>query len=264
MTILARGLCARLASVTAFALALIFSASAVHAQEATTPPGQSPVSVSFSSAAFSSPAFSNGADAAPESAFAPQPPAHIMPGTLPQNVPANASDRLTFDRRFKIYAHGLVSIGSIAGPLIGAGIGQWSNSPEEWGQGSTGFGRRIASAYARSTINQTIVFGVAALDHEDPRFTPSGESTVMRRLTHTVVGTFYTRTDTGDGIPAYSRFAGAFGASAIANAWYPESKRTVGATLSRGATTMLSRVLYRVILEFSPNIRSVLRRPDKH
>jgi len=185
-------------------------------------------------------------------------PPQSRPQTAPQSLndpqPVNTPVQLTLHTRFKMYVHGTVSPVSLIGPAVGAGFGQWNNNPEQWGQGMAGYGRRFGSGVARNTIANTIAFGVAAIDHEDPRFMPSHESSILKRATHTVAGTFVTHTDRGNRIPAYSRFIGAYSASFIANTWYPESKATVGGGFQRGTTALLSTVAWRLLLEFGPDV----------
>ena len=113
------------------------------------------------------------------------------------------------------------------------------------------------SGYGRSVIGRTIGFGVAAVDHEDPRFVPSNEKGIWRRTRHAVVGTFVSRTGSGGTMPAYSRFAGVYGAGFIANAWEPPSQDHVHEALEPGSTALLSSVGWHVFEEFWPDIRNV-------
>jgi hypothetical protein len=48
---------------------------------------------------------------------------------------------LTFDERIRIYRRSFTEPESLIGPALGAGVGQFHNSPVEWGQGAGGFGR---------------------------------------------------------------------------------------------------------------------------
>jgi hypothetical protein len=167
---------------------------------------------------------------------------------------------LTFGERLRIYERSFINPESLIGPAMGAGIGQWRNTPSEWGQGAEGFGRRFASGYGRSVIGRTIGFGVATVDHEDPRFVPSNESGIWRRTKHAVAWTFISRNDRGGVMPAFSRLAGVYGAGFIANAWEPPSQDTNRAALVRGSTALLSSVGWHVFEEFWPDIRNKLHR----
>ena len=159
---------------------------------------------------------------------------------------------LTFGDRFEIYRKSLLRPYSLVGPAFGAGIGQWEDEPPEWGQGAKGYGRRVASGMSRQLISETIRFGFAAMDGEDPRYHRSQDTGVWKRAQHAIVGTFTSETASGGRIPAYSRFAGTYGAAFISNAWYPDSRATPGWALRRGSTALASSVGFHLFEEFIP------------
>jgi hypothetical protein len=175
----------------------------------------------------------------------PNAPSAVKPAYLP------ASD-LTLADRFRIYTQTVVRPYTFVGPALGAGIGQWEDSPPEWGQGAKGYGRRFASGVSRHMIAETIRFGVAAADGEDPRYHRSDDSGVWDRTKHALVETFTSETASGKRIPAYSRFAGIYGAAFIANTWYPDSHATAGWALRRGSTALASSVGFHLFEEFLP------------
>ena len=147
---------------------------------------------------------------------------------------------------------------SLVGPLLGAGIAQAEGTPHEWGGGMEGFGKRFASSYGRSVIGRTVEFGVAAADHEDPRYHPSDQTGVWRRTRHAIAATFVSQTTSGGSMPAFSRIAGAYSAGFIANAWEPPSQNSAGHALERGSTSLLSSVGWHVFEEFWPDIRGAM------
>ncbi len=167
-------------------------------------------------------------------------------------------ETLTFSDRLKLYEHSFISPESIVGPLFGAAIAQAEGSPHEWGGGLEGYGRRFASSYGRSVIGRTIAFGVSSVDGEDTRYHPSPETGVWRRTRHAVLATFISTNSNGGSMPAYSRFAGAYGAGFIANAWEPTSQYGTGHALERGSFSILSSVGFHVFQEFWPDIRGAI------
>jgi hypothetical protein len=177
----------------------------------------------------------------------------------PRRLPLQAR-RLTFGERFRIYQHSVINPNSLLAPAFGAALGQANNEPPEWGQGASGYGRRIASGSGRLVINRTIRFGVAALDHEDPRFSYSNEAGFWRRFRYASVHYVVARTDSGKQIPAFSRFAGTYGAAFIANQWYPESRANTGHALMRGSTALAAGWGWNVFREFWPDIKKALHR----
>lgn len=159
---------------------------------------------------------------------------------------------LTFGERTRIYKQALIRPYTLLGPALGAGIGQWEDEPPEWGPASDGYARRFASGVGRSVIAETIRFGFAAADGEDPRYHRSQESGVWNRARHVIAETFTSETVNGTRIPAYSRFAGVYGAAFISNAWYPESRATTGYALKRGSTALASSLGFHLFEEFVP------------
>jgi hypothetical protein len=165
---------------------------------------------------------------------------------------------LTFGERLRIYEHSFVTPESLIGPALGAAVGQAKNTPPEWGQGASGYGTRLGSAYGRSVIARTVALGVATVDREDSRFQPSHETGVWRRTKHAVVGTFVSRTPSGGQMPAISRLVGVYSAAFIANAWEPPSQDSSTKAWERGSTALASSVGWHVFEEFWPDIRDAL------
>ncbi len=159
---------------------------------------------------------------------------------------------LTFGDRARIYRQAVIRPYTLLGPALGAGVGQWEDEPPEWGPASDGYARRFASGVGRSVIAETIRFGFAAADGEDPRYHRSQESGVWNRTRHVIAETFTSETASGTRIPAYSRFAGTYGAAFISNAWYPESRATTGYALRRGSTALGSSLGFHLFEEFLP------------
>jgi hypothetical protein len=179
------------------------------------------------------------------------------------NRPPLQARRMTFGERFQLYRHSIANPDSLLSPAFGAAVGQASNEPPEWGQGASGYGTRLASGYGRMVINRTIRFGVAALDHEDPRFVPSNEKGFWRRFRQSSVNFAMPRTDGDTRIPAFSRFAGTYGAAFIANAWYPESRANAGHAMLRGSTSLAASYAWHVFREFWPDIKNAIHHPKE-
>jgi len=172
----------------------------------------------------------------------------------------SSGSSLTLGDRFHIYRQSILGPYTLVGPALGAGIGQWEDEPPEWGEGGEGYARRFTSGVGRHLIAETIRFGVAAADSEDLRYHTSEESGLWHRTRHVMVETFTSKTAGGTRIPAYSRFAGTYGAAFISNLWYPESRSTAGWALRRGSTALASSVGFNLFQEFAPRkLENVLR-----
>lgn len=177
----------------------------------------------------------------------------------PRRPPLQAR-RLSLGERLEIYRRSVLSVESLVNPALGAAVGQANDEPPEWGQGASGYGRRLASGYGRLVTYRTIRFGIAALDHEDPRFFPSNETGFWRRFRSASVSYIFVPTDDGMRIPAYSRFAGVYGAAFLANAWYPESRANAGHAMMRGSTALTAGYAWHIFREFWPDIKKKIHR----
>jgi len=157
---------------------------------------------------------------------------------------------LTFGDRSRIYARSIFRPYTLIGPALGAGIGQWEDAPPQWGPGAEGYAKRFGSGVARHVTAETIRFAFAAADGEDPRYHPSNETGVWARAQHAIVETFTSQTSSGARIPAFSRFAGVYGAAFVSNLWYPDPRATTGWALRRGSTALGASVGFHLFEEF--------------
>ena len=156
---------------------------------------------------------------------------------------------------------GTFSPKSIVRGAAGAGIGQATNTPSEWGQGAAGFGRRMANAFGKHIINHTIHYAVARMRHEEFGFRPSGKQGFKPRLEYALLSVVIThKTTTGKSTIAAGELAGAFGSGLISRAWQPASTHTLAAGFASGGITLGVDAGMHVVREFWPEIRH----PRKH
>lgn len=176
----------------------------------------------------------------------------VLPDAPSVATSSTVDHSLTFAQRFRTYRRGVISPQTIIGPAFGAGISQWEGEPPGWRQGAEGYGRRIGSDIGRDVISKTITFGFAAVDGEDPRHFRSQDPSVWGRIKYGVVSSFVSPTASGRRIPAFSRFAGIYGAAFISNVWYPDNRSTAAYAARRGSTALGAAVGFRVLSEFVP------------
>ena len=170
-------------------------------------------------------------------------------------TPISTEHSLTFGERAHVYARSVFSPVTIIGPALAAGIGQAQDEPPRWGGGAEAFGKRYGSAAARRVISETVIFGFAAADGEDPRYFPSNDRRAWARTRHAIVSTFVSPTSHGVTIPAFSRFVGVYGAAFISNTWYPNERATAGDAAVRGTWGMVATLGVHVASEFVPFLR---------
>jgi hypothetical protein len=145
---------------------------------------------------------------------------------------------LNLKEKFFLFNYRTIEPTSFGKSAFTAGIAHLRDSPEEWGQGMAGYGRRYGHRIANRAVENVIGFGVAAALHQDGRFFRQGEGSFRSRLFHAMSQTFVTRTDSGGRTFSAWRFAGNYGAQFVSNTWRPESQRDVGNTMLRGTISV--------------------------
>ena len=125
--------------------------------------------------------------------------------------------------RFNRYAKSTVGPYSLLSTGISAGIAQWRDSPEEWEQGASGYGKRYASAFGRKAIQQTVVYGLDSALGLDTGFRRSTRKGFFPRMKDALAENITSRTRTGKRVISVPRITGVYTSSIIAyETWYPE------------------------------------------
>ncbi len=167
---------------------------------------------------------------------------------------------LTEHQRFHDYVSNAIGPLSILGEGVGAGIGQWANSPKEWGQGWGAYGKRFASNVGYNGIRQTISYGVATAFHEDDRYFSSHETGAWKRTKYALVSTFTARHPDGSNRFSISSFTGVLGAGTAASIWGPGSYKGIGNIATNAGISFGTTAAFNVFREFLPDL---LHRPRK-
>jgi hypothetical protein len=139
----------------------------------------------------------------------------------------------------------------IVGAGVAAGINQWSNSPPEWGQGVSGFGKRFGSDFAIAAIGTTTRYGLAEAFKEDTLYYRCECGGPFPRLRHAVISTLTGRRgETGHRVFSFSALAAPYAGSMIAvHAWYPD-RFGVKDAFRMGNYSLLSYMGGNIALEF--------------
>ena len=163
----------------------------------------------------------------------------------------------------KLSFHIKKSVGPLAlvGDAAYAGILQEIDTPMEWGQGGSPYGRRLASTAACSGIHSALAFGLDSALHEDPRYFRSTGGAFWRRTGHAFRGAIFTRTDRGTETLSVWRLGSAYGAAYLSNQWYPRRLNTVALGFAEGSLQLGFDVASNLASEFWPDLkRKILRR----
>jgi hypothetical protein len=137
-----------------------------------------------------------------------------------------------------------------------AGYGQETNSPREWGQGASGYGKRLGSRLAYTGLRDALGFGLDTALRQDPRYHRSRDTGLWRRTKHAFHETILTRTDSGGETLATWRLGSAYGAAFLSNEWYPDRLNTIKSGLVQGSAQIGFDVLGNLRSEFWPDVKN--------
>jgi hypothetical protein len=131
-----------------------------------------------------------------------------------------------------------------------AAISQWNDSPEEWGQGAKGYGKRFASSLGQNAIQQTVTYGLDSALKLDTGFKKSKREGFFPRLKDALAQNVTSRNRSGDRVISIPRFAGVYTGAIIAHeTWYPDRYNYKDGIRS-GTTTLLISFGINVVREF--------------
>lgn len=155
--------------------------------------------------------------------------------------------------RFKRYVMSTVGPERLLRTAASAGIAQWKGSPEEWGQGAKGYGKRYASSLGQSAIQQTVTYGLDSALQLDTGFQKSKREGFFPRLKDSLAQYVTSRNKSGKRVISAPRFAGVYTGAIIASeTWYPE-RYSYKDGLRNGTATMLWGFGVNVVREFLIN-----------
>jgi hypothetical protein len=159
----------------------------------------------------------------------------------------------THGERFDRYVKDTVGPFKLARTAVAAGLDQWRDSPEEWGQGMKGYGKRFASNFGRSAIQQTVTYGLDEALGVDSGFHRSVREGVGPRVKHAFLETITSRTKSGGRVFSAPKLAGVYtGAIVATETWYPE-RYSYKDGLRMGTGTLLTNFGINLVREFFIN-----------
>jgi hypothetical protein len=136
-----------------------------------------------------------------------------------------------------------------------AALYQFEDQNPSFGQGMSGYARRLATSYSDQVVGNIMTEGILpSLLHEDPRYFRVGEGSKWSRIRSAVMQIMVTRTDSGGRTFNFSEWGGNAVSAAISNAYYPDSRtatENVEKLLMQCGTDAFSNVLK----EFWPDVK---------
>jgi hypothetical protein len=198
------------------------------------------------------------------SGAAAQPPAAPAENNLLDKIlvmvgPADPAP-LTKKQAFDAYLLSTAGPLPILGEAAGAGIGQWMNTPSEYGQGWGAYGKRFGANMGYNATRQTITYGTSLLFHEDNRYFASHAQGIWPRTRHALVSTFTARHPDGSDRFSISSVTGVVGACTTSSIWGPASWKGTGNIAYNAGISFAATAGFNVVREFLPDL---FRRPRK-
>jgi hypothetical protein len=155
--------------------------------------------------------------------------------------------------RFKRYLNNTIGPFRLVRTGVTAGIAQWRDSPEEWGQGMKGYGKRYASSLGQNAVQQTVTYGLDEAMGLDTGFERSKREGFFPRLKDALIQNVTSRKKNGDRFVSVPRFAGVYTGAVVAReTWYPD-RYSYKDGLRSGTTTLLTGFGINLVREFVIN-----------
>lgn len=136
-----------------------------------------------------------------------------------------------------------------------AAISVAANSHSGYGPGFPGWGRYMAVSFTQDTTGEFFdTFAIPALTHQDPRYFRMPDATIKRRIVHALAQSFWTRSDSGSGIPNYGVLGGFAIDDAIGNLYVPGQRTNVRSTVDRYLVGLATAPSGNFVVEFLPDV----------
>ena len=140
-----------------------------------------------------------------------------------------------------------------------AAMAQLENTNPSFHQGVKGYAHYYWTAMVDQALGNYLTEAIfPSLLHQDPRYFRLGEGSAGRRIGWAVKQIFWTRKDNGGYEFNYSEIGGNALATAISNAYYPDS-RTVGDNLQKWGTQVGTDLISNILKEYWPDVKRKMR-----
>jgi hypothetical protein len=154
------------------------------------------------------------------------------------------------NERFNRYVKSTIGPMRLLRTGAAAGVGQWKDDPEEWGQGMKGYGKRYASGLGQNAIQQTVTYGLDEAFGVHTGFEKSKREGFFPRVKDALLENVTSRTKSGKRVISVPRLTGVYtGAIIPTETWYPE-RYSYKDGLRYGTTTLLTGFGINLVREF--------------
>ncbi|HLK31746.1 MAG TPA: hypothetical protein VKT29_01570 [Terriglobales bacterium] len=202
-----------------------------------------------------------GSRTALSSAAVPADPPAVVPVKSPSYTP------LTAHQKFHIFVEQTYSVYTFANTAFDAGWAQMTDDWPAYGQGAEGYGKRYGALLANHEAGSFFEnFLFPTVLHQDPRyFRRGGGHSVFQRVSYAASRVLVTHADDGHNTFNSSLLLGMLFVDSLTNAYYPQTQRGLGDTMSRFGGGLLSSAETNLLREFGPDMMRIFHRhePEK-
>jgi hypothetical protein len=160
---------------------------------------------------------------------------------------------LTANEKFRLFATDATRPYQFVAAAAVSGISMTSHENRGFGQGGEGFAKRFGAAMGDEASSAFFgEFLYPSLFRQDPRYFRRGTGTGGDRAGYAISRVLITRSDSGKKQFNFSKVLGAMSSGALANAYYPDSERTVGRTFTTIGINLGTAAGLNLVKEFWP------------
>lgn len=181
---------------------------------------------------------------------------------IPKDAPIQP---LTNEERFKLYIRQTYTTPGI---YIKTGFfvihDQAVNAPPGWGDGASGFGKRLGSIQTQNIIQNSLTSLGDAVVRVEPRYDRCRCDGAWPRLRHAIARNFitYGSPDNKAVRPQIVPYAAAFGAGVTVATWEPENQSVLTKGYQNVVTQIWIGVVIDALAEFAPDVKRILHRNE--
>ena len=167
---------------------------------------------------------------------------------------------LSSKQKLELFADKSIAPSRFLSSTAGAGIHQALDSLPEYGQGMSGYGKRLGSSMATGASTEFFgTFLFASLMHRDPRYFVSLRGSPWHRIGYGVSRLVVTRTDAGSEGINWPVIIGPLFAESLANSYLPVAQQTAKQTFRRYGVRLGFTASSNIVKEYWPTIFRNLR-----
>ena len=169
---------------------------------------------------------------------------------------------LTQRERNRLFGESLINPVWYLKGATSAAQNQWTDTPKDWEQGASGYGKRFGDIMGQYAIRRTVTFGFESLLHEDNRYFPSGKKGFWPRTRYALSSGLLARHDNGKRYPSASLLMGVASGAYLSRFWQPPGSRTVGDAAVSFGISMGWNIGFGVVKEYLPDMVRKLKKRD--